>query len=256
MFDTILGLPVHPLIVHAAVVLLPLVAIGVIALGLRPVWRARFAVPLLGLLVIAACSAVVAMASGDKLAERVGNPGRHEGLGEILGFGSIAFLLLAGGWLWWVRRDNGDEEGPAARKGLGWAAALASVAVLALTAMVGHTGATAAWSDAVAQPAAPATSTAGAQTTAPLTTAEPAPSSPSDGYTMAMLEEHNTPDDCWAAVNGSMYDLTEWIAQHPGGADRIINLCGTDATAAFSQQHEGQANPADALSRYLLGPVS
>ena len=52
MLDTVLGLPLHPLVVHAVVVLLPLVALGVMALAVVPRWRARLALPLLGLLVV------------------------------------------------------------------------------------------------------------------------------------------------------------------------------------------------------------
>ena len=42
MFDTIDGLPVHALVVHAVVVLLPLALLGTIAIAVRPAWRARF----------------------------------------------------------------------------------------------------------------------------------------------------------------------------------------------------------------------
>ena len=36
MFDTILGLPVHALVVHVVVVLVPLAAVGLIAVAVRP----------------------------------------------------------------------------------------------------------------------------------------------------------------------------------------------------------------------------
>ena len=39
VFDLINGLPVHPLVVHAVVVLVPLAALGTIAIALRPAWR-------------------------------------------------------------------------------------------------------------------------------------------------------------------------------------------------------------------------
>ena len=55
--------------------------------------------------------------------------------------------------------------------------------------------------------------------------------------------------------DGRAYDLTEWIGQHPGGSQRILPLCGTDATAAFSAQHGGQARPASELAAFLLGPL-
>ena len=42
LFDTIAGLPVHPLVVHFAVVLLPLATAGVIASALVPKIRTRY----------------------------------------------------------------------------------------------------------------------------------------------------------------------------------------------------------------------
>ena len=41
-FGFIAGLPVHPLVVHAAVVLLPLAALVLILLVFVPAWRTRF----------------------------------------------------------------------------------------------------------------------------------------------------------------------------------------------------------------------
>ena len=49
-FDEIAGLPLHPLVVHFAVVLLPLGALGLIALVAVPRWADRFAWPTLGAL--------------------------------------------------------------------------------------------------------------------------------------------------------------------------------------------------------------
>ena len=99
MLDTVLGLPLHPLVVHAVVVLLPLVALGVMALAVVPRWRARLALPLLGLLVVGAGSAVVAMLSGNEFAERVGLPATHQTLGTVLAFSAVGYLVFAGGWL-------------------------------------------------------------------------------------------------------------------------------------------------------------
>jgi hypothetical protein len=42
VFDAIAGLPVHPLVVHFAVVLLPLAALGLIVLVIVPSWADRF----------------------------------------------------------------------------------------------------------------------------------------------------------------------------------------------------------------------
>ncbi len=49
MFDLINGIPVHPLVVHAVVVLLPLALLGTIAIAVKPAWRRPY-----GPLVVAA----------------------------------------------------------------------------------------------------------------------------------------------------------------------------------------------------------
>jgi uncharacterized membrane protein len=93
--DTINGLPLHPLVVHAVVVLLPLACLGVIAIALRASWRARYG----GLVVVVAAAATaaipVATASGDSLAARVGNPGQHADLGDALLWFALPLLAVA-----------------------------------------------------------------------------------------------------------------------------------------------------------------
>ena len=75
-------------------------------------------------------------------------------------------------------------------------------------------------------------------------------------YTMTTVTQHNTAYLCWAAINGNVYDLTNWINQHPGGQGPILSLCGTDGSAAFNGQHGGQARPASELKNFLLGPLA
>ena len=45
------------------------------------------------------------------------------------------------------------------------------------------------------------------------------------GYTLAEVKLHATQENCRAAVDGSVYDLTNWIAKHPGGPDKIMAIC-------------------------------
>jgi cytochrome b involved in lipid metabolism len=73
--------------------------------------------------------------------------------------------------------------------------------------------------------------------------------------TMEQVSMNASEESCWSVVDGSVYDLTEWINQHPGGASRIIQLCGTDGTSLFQGQHGGAAAPESTLERYLLGPL-
>jgi hypothetical protein len=89
-----------------------------------------------------------------------------------------------------------------------------------------------------------------APTVAPTPTATPA------GYTMEQVKANNSATKCWSAIDSQVYDLTNWISSHQGGAGAIISLCGTDGTAAFKAQHSGQERPTSRLAGLLLGPLA
>jgi succinate dehydrogenase/fumarate reductase flavoprotein subunit len=36
---------------------------------------------------------------------------------------------------------------------------------------------------------------------------------------MAELQKHNTPEDCWIAIAGTVYDFTAFAEEHPAGAN-------------------------------------
>lgn len=76
------------------------------------------------------------------------------------------------------------------------------------------------------------------------------------GYTLAEVAQHNSGSSCWAAINGSVYDLTNWINQHPGGPEHILAICGTDGSAAFNAQHGGQSEPQAELANFYLAPLA
>jgi cytochrome b involved in lipid metabolism len=75
-------------------------------------------------------------------------------------------------------------------------------------------------------------------------------------YTLAVVATHNSQPSCWTAVNGSVYDVTKWIAQHPGGAQAILSLCGKDGSAAFNNQHGGQRKPENELASFKIGNLT
>jgi hypothetical protein len=76
------------------------------------------------------------------------------------------------------------------------------------------------------------------------------------GYTMAQVKANNSSRSCWSAIDGYVYDLTNWINSHPGGSGAILFLCGTDGSNAFKAQHENQTRPAVRLDGYRLGPLN
>lgn len=68
----------------------------------------------------------------------------------------------------------------------------------------------------------------------------PEPAGGSDRERPVTLEEvalHNTEEDCWVAIHGKVYDLTDFAPEHPPGTRSITNLGGTDGTAAFHAVH-------------------
>lgn len=75
----------------------------------------------------------------------------------------------------------------------------------------------------------------------------------SSGYTLEDVAKHSSSSDCWSAVNNKVYDLTEWIRQHPGGTAQIISICGNDGSSAFNEQHAGAREPAGELSSFYIG---
>ena len=58
-----------------------------------------------------------------------------------------------------------------------------------------------------------------------------------DCISLEELARHNTADDCWIALHGNVYDLTEYANRHPGGAGIVRVLAGTDGTTEFEKFH-------------------
>jgi cytochrome b involved in lipid metabolism len=51
------------------------------------------------------------------------------------------------------------------------------------------------------------------------------------------LASHNSASDCWVALHGDVYDLTNYSKRHPGGSSWITKLAGTDGTQSYSDFH-------------------
>jgi len=101
---------------------------------------------------------------------------------------------------------------------------------------------------------APATTPSAVASSTPTPT--PAPTATKVGYTMAQVRANNTAANCWAVIDDSVYDLTNWIKSHPGGSGAIVGLCGTDGSSSFSAKHGNQSRPAAQLNSYRLGPLA
>lgn len=69
------------------------------------------------------------------------------------------------------------------------------------------------------------------------------------------MAKHNTRESCWVVLYGNVYDVTDFLSSHPGGASIILKLAGRDATDEYDPVHppgtlEGNLKPEARLGRY------
>jgi cytochrome b involved in lipid metabolism len=57
-------------------------------------------------------------------------------------------------------------------------------------------------------------------------------------YTKSEVAQHNKPDDCWIIINNKIYDVTKFLAEHPGGKKVLLNVAGKDASSQFAGLHK------------------
>jgi cytochrome b involved in lipid metabolism len=73
-------------------------------------------------------------------------------------------------------------------------------------------------------------------------------------YTLAEVSTHNNKSDCWLAVEGSVYDVTKFVDQHPGG-EEILKGCGKDATSLFNSVPNHADQGRELLPSYVIGKL-
>lgn len=150
------GLPLHPLVVHAVVVLAPLAGLVGLSYAAMARWRWLLRWPLVALAVATAVTAQVAVAAGESLVEAtpaLAQPvADHQDWGELLRSCAVAFVVVAGLAAWALGGPSSLVSGAGARNTRGavvWAAAgllvLVSVGLLVLVFLAGDSGSRAVW---------------------------------------------------------------------------------------------------------------
>jgi hypothetical protein len=153
VLTTIFGLPVHPLIVHATVVVVPSAALAVALYALWPRFRQWLGWGVLALPMLALILVPLTTQSGESLEHLLGHSAlieRHVELADGLLPWVIALLVGAAGLYLWrpgVARITGTWTMPRWLLGVIVVIALgAAVGTLVEAVLIGHSGATAAWS--------------------------------------------------------------------------------------------------------------
>ncbi|KAL6899679.1 hypothetical protein ACP4OV_006337 [Aristida adscensionis] len=71
--------------------------------------------------------------------------------------------------------------------------------------------------------------------------------------TMSEVRAHASRESAWIVVHGRVYDCTEYLKDHPGGADSILINAGTDCTDEFDAIHSDKARAL--LDAYRVGEL-
>ena len=58
-----------------------------------------------------------------------------------------------------------------------------------------------------------------------------------DEYTIEEVSQHNTDFDAWIIIHKDIYDITEFLNEHPGGKHILMTVVGGDATEYFEELH-------------------
>lgn len=150
MLDTVVGIPLHPLIVHATVVAVPAAAIAVALYALWPRFRAWSGWAPLALAVAALVLTPLSTSSGESLEHRVGRSAlveRHAHLGDLLVWWVAPLAVLAAVLFWWHRGRRAERSGRALAVAVAVLPVVVAAGTLVQVVLIGHSGAESAWSD-------------------------------------------------------------------------------------------------------------
>jgi hypothetical protein len=147
VLDTFQGLPVHVLLLHATVVLVPLTCLLTVGVAFVARVRSIAAWPIVALNAVMVVVVWLTAQAGQRLAARLGGGGPlvadHQAIGAKLVWFALALLIAS------VLVAVLHDRGRAARLGSGLLSAIVAVATLVWVVRTGHSGAVAVWRDVV-----------------------------------------------------------------------------------------------------------
>ena len=67
----------------------------------------------------------------------------------------------------------------------------------------------------------------------------------SSSYTWDEVRQHTSPGDLWLVIDNKVYDVSQWMDEHPGGDFVLLQEAGKDATSAMPMnQNRGRLRTA------------
>ena len=139
------GLPLHPLVIHAAVIFGPLAALTALVYVVVPSWRDRLRLPMVVMALIAGLSIVAAYITGNNFLDskpelkQLASVQTHEDRAWITLWVTLAFVVVAltAGYL--------HERRGAVRVAVSTLLAVTAVATLVMVVLTGDAGARSVW---------------------------------------------------------------------------------------------------------------
>lgn len=71
-------------------------------------------------------------------------------------------------------------------------------------------------------------------------------------YTLSEVQQHNSLDDCWMVIFDKVYNITDFVHEHPGGDFILYEYAGRDATHPFLSSRHG-SSAYKMLDKYWIG---
>jgi len=160
VLNNILGIPAHPLIIHVAVVFIPLLCLGAVVYAVVPRVRGKIGWAVTALAVISPIAAWFAKASGENLRDRLVAAGfspeildkvnQHQSYGDRTWWFTLALGVVT---LAMVFITSGNRRAPHLPMGVNLAVSVVVIALAVATAiyvfLTGDSGAHAVWEGAV-----------------------------------------------------------------------------------------------------------
>ncbi|XP_065210670.1 cytochrome b5 isoform X1 [Planococcus citri] len=74
-------------------------------------------------------------------------------------------------------------------------------------------------------------------------------------FAVKEVSNHNSRESLWLIIHGSVYDVTKFLHEHPGGEEVFLDAAGNDATECFDAiGHTTEAK--SLMKKFKIGEIS